>query len=121
MRLYPGGFGETLAKMMQERKLSNKKLADASLVGEKTIQRLRNNEEYPTSVQTVVALCFGLKLTIPETEMLLGKTEFNIRPTIPQNNAYRTALGACGENTIYEINEMLASCGYETLGSSKVG
>lgn len=121
MRLYPGGFGETLAKMMQERKLSNKKLADVSLVGEKTIQRLRNNEEYPTSVQTVVALCFGLKLTVPEAEVLLGKTEFNIRPTIPQNNAYRTALGACGENTIYEINEMLTSCGYETLGSSKVG
>lgn len=40
---------------------------------------------------------------------------------IPPNNAYRTALGACGENTIYENNEMLESYGYEKLGSSKVG
>lgn len=108
-------------QMMQERKKSNKKLADASLIGEKTIQRLRNNEEYPTSVQTAVALCFGLKLTVPEAEILLSKADFNIRPMIPPNNAYRTTLGACGENTIYEINEMLKSCGYEKLGSSKVG
>ena len=45
MRLYPGAFSETLVQLMKEKKLSNKKLADASLVGERTIQRLRNEEE----------------------------------------------------------------------------
>lgn len=118
LRRYPGAFSETLVQLMKERKLSAKKLADASLVGEKTIQRLRNNEEYPTTVQTVLGLCYGLKLTVPEAEDLLSKTEFNIKPTIPQNNAYRCALGACTENTIYEINEMLESCGFEPFGSS---
>ena len=49
----------------KERRLSNKQLADRSLVGEKTIQRLRSDEEYPTSVQTVLALCVGLKLPLP--------------------------------------------------------
>ena len=39
MRLYPGAFSETLVQLMKEKKLSNKKLADASLVGERTIQR----------------------------------------------------------------------------------
>lgn len=53
-----------------------KKLADASLVGEKTIQRLRNDEEYPTFVQTVLGLCVGLKLPSPEAEMFLSKTDF---------------------------------------------
>lgn len=120
MRLYPGGFAETLVELMKERKLSAKKLADASLVGEKTIQRLRNNEEYPTTLQTVMGLCCGLRLSVPEAEMLLEKTDFNIRPTIPQNNAYRCALSACAENSIYEINEMLVSCGYEPFGSSTV-
>lgn len=80
---------------------------DASLVGDKTIQRLRNNEEYPTTVQTVLGLCYGLKLTVPEAEMLISKTDFHIKPTIPQNYAYRCALSACTENSIYEINEML--------------
>lgn len=120
MRAYPGAFSETLVMMMKERKLSVKKLADSSLVGEKTIQRLRNNEEYPTTVQTVMGLCYGLKLSVPEAEMLIGKTDFNIKPTTPQNNAYRCALSACAETSIYEINEMLESCGYEPIGSSSL-
>jgi hypothetical protein len=103
---------------MKERKLSNKELADSSLVGEKTIQRLRNNEEYPTTVQTIMGLCYGLKLSVPEAEMLIGKTDFNIKPTSPQNYAYRCALSACAENRIYEINEMLECCGYTPFGSS---
>ena len=64
LRRYPGSFAETLVALQKERKLSNKQLADLSLVGEKTIQRLRNNEEYPTSVQTVLGLCVGLKLPL---------------------------------------------------------
>lgn len=44
MRLYWGALSETLVQMMKERKISNKKLADSSLAGEKTIQRLRANE-----------------------------------------------------------------------------
>lgn len=120
MRLYPGVFSETLVQLMKERKLSNKKLADASLVGERRIQRLRNDEEYPTTVQTVLGLCYGLKLSVPEAEMLVGKTDFNIKPTNPQNYAYRCALSACAENSIYEINEMLESCGYIPFGSSNL-
>ena len=120
MRLDPGAFSETLVQLMKERKLSNKKLADASLVGERTIQRLRNDEEYPTTVQTVLGLCYGLKLSVAEAEMLVGKTDFNIKPTNPQNYAYRCALSACAENSIYEINEMLESCGYIPFGSSNL-
>ena len=121
MRLYPGAFSETLVQLMKEKKLSNKKLADASLVGERTIQRLRNEEEYPTTIQTVLGLCYGLQLSVPEAEMLVGKTDFNIKPTNPQNNAYRCVLRSCAENSIYEINKMLESCGFEPLGSSKLG
>lgn len=120
MRLYPGAFSETLVQLMKERKLPNKKLADASLVGERTIQRLRNDEEYPTTVQTVLGLCYGLKLSVPEAEMLVGKTDFNIKPTNPQNYAYRCALSACAENSIYEINEMLEAWGYIPFGSSNL-
>lgn len=65
LRRHPGSFAETLVALRKERKLSNKQPADRSLVGEKTIQRLRNDEEYPSSVQTVPALCVGLKLPLP--------------------------------------------------------
>ena len=71
--------------------------------------------------QTILGLCYGLQLSVPVAEMLVGKTDFNIKPTNPQNNAYRCVLGSRAENSIYEVNEMLESCGFEPLGSSKLG
>ena len=92
-------------------------LADRSLVGEKTIQRLRNDEEYPTSVQTVLALCVGLKLPLPEAEMFLGKTDFKLNSLKGEGYVYQCVMGACAENSIYEINEMLKENGITPLGS----
>lgn len=63
---YQGAFSEIFVQLIKDRKLSNKKLIDTSLVGEKTIERLRNDEEYPITVQIIMGLCFGLKLTVPE-------------------------------------------------------
>lgn len=117
---YPGSFSETLVQLMKDKKLSVKKLADKSLVGEKTIQRLRNNEEYPTSKQTVLGICFGLKLSIPEAEMLIEKTEFSLKSSTAENNAYRCTLGSCADLSIYEINEMLVANGYLPFGSSSI-
>lgn len=119
LRRYPGSFAETLVALQKERKLSNKQLADRSLVGEKTIQRLRNDEEYPTSVQTVLALCVGLKLPLPEAEMFLGKTDFKLNSMKDEGYVYQCILGACVENSIYEINEMLEESGFAPLGSDK--
>lgn len=119
LRRYPGSFAETLVALQKERKLSNKELADRSLVGEKTIQRLRNNEEYPTSVQTVLALCVGLKLPLPEAEMLIDKTDFKLNSMKAEGYVYQCVLGACAENSIYEINEMLKESGIAPLGSDK--
>lgn len=117
LRKYPGSFAETLVALQKERKLSNKQLADRSLVGEKTIQRLRNDEEYPTSVQTVLALCVGLKLPLPEAEMFIGKTDFKLNSLKGEGYVYQCVMGACAENSIYEINEMLKENGITPLGS----
>ncbi|MDQ0151525.1 DNA-binding Xre family transcriptional regulator [Moryella indoligenes] len=117
LRRYPGSFAETLVALQKDRKLSNKQLADRSLVGEKTIQRLRNDEEYPTSVQTVLALCVGLKLPLPEAEMFLGKTDFKLNSMKGEGYVYQCVLSACTENSIYEINEMLEANGITPLGS----
>ena len=117
MRRYPGSFAETLVALQKERKLSKKQLAVRSLVGEKNIQRLRNDEEYPTSVQTVLALCVGLKLPLPEAEMFLGKTDFKLNSMKNEGYVYQCVLAACAENSIYEINEMLKENGITPLGS----
>lgn len=118
LRRYPGLFAETLVALQKEHNLSNKRLADQSLVGEKTLQRLRNNEEYPTSVQTILGLCVGLKLPLPEAEMLLSKTDFKLNTIKMEGYVYQCVLSSCAENSIYEINEMLEANGIPPLGSN---
>lgn len=59
-------------------------------------------------------------LSVLEDEMLISNTDFNIKPTNPQNYAYRCALSVCAENSIYETNKMLESCGYEPFRSSSL-
>ena len=120
IRLYPGSFAETLKKMQAERKLSIKMLANKSLVGEKTIQRLRSDENYSTTIQTILGLCVGLKLSLPEAEMLIDKTDLKLNSMKIDGYVYRCVLGACAVNDIYEINEMLKSCGVAELGSSSI-
>ncbi len=117
MRRYPGSFAETLVMLMEERKMTNKKLADVSLVGERTIQRLRNEEEYPTSIQSILGLCVGLKLPVPEAEMLLDKSDFKLNSMKEEGYIYKCILGACAVNSIYEINEMLEANNVKPLGS----
>lgn len=118
LRRYPGSFAETLVALQKEHNLSNKRLADQSLVGEKTLQRLRNNEEYPTSVQTILGLCVGLKLPLPEAEMLLSKTDFKLNTMKMEGYVYQCVLSSCAENSIYEINEMMEANGIPPLGSN---
>ena len=52
--------------------------------------------------------------------MLIGKTDFSIKATNSQNNEYICALSVCAENSIYKVNEMLESCGYEPFGSNRL-
>ncbi|MCC8060953.1 MAG: M48 family metallopeptidase [Clostridiales bacterium] len=118
LRRYPGSFAETLVALQKDKKLSNKDLADRSLVGEKTIQRLRNDEEYPTTIQTVLGLCVGLRLPLPEAEMFIEKTDLKMNVMKNEGYVYKCILASCTENSIYEINEMLVANGIASLGSN---
>ena len=117
LRRYPGSFAETLVKLMKSHKLSNKKLADLSLVGAKTIQRLRNDAEYQTSKQTVLALCVGMSLSPPEAKDLFDKSDFKLNTQKYDDYIYMCVLMSCAGNSIYAVNEMLVAHGVEPLGS----
>lgn len=117
-RQLPGSFGESLVQLMNEQKISVKALADRSLVGEKTIQRIRNDEEYPTTKQTVLALCVGLRLSPADAEDFFNKSDFKLNTKKTEDYIYRCVLGACANNSIYAINEMLKKHKVPLLGSS---
>ncbi|WP_068540671.1 YgjP-like metallopeptidase domain-containing protein [Olegusella massiliensis] len=117
-RQLPGSFAESLVQLMKEQKITVEALSDRSLLGVKTIQRLRNDEEYPTSKQTVLALCVGLRLSSADAEDLFSKTDFKLNTKQIEDYIYRCVLGACANNSIYVINEMLKRHKVPLLGSS---
>lgn len=117
IRKYADSMGETLVSLQNEKNISNKQLSDRSLVGEKTIQRIRNDEEYHPTLQTVLGLCFGLKLPPPEAEMFLEKAGFQLNRRTPDEYIYMCILNVCMENSIFEVNEILEKNGVKPLGS----
>ncbi|MCR5631309.1 MAG: helix-turn-helix transcriptional regulator [Atopobiaceae bacterium] len=117
-RQLPGSFAESLVQLMKEQKMTVEALSDRSLVGVKTIQRLRNDEEYPTSKQTVLALCVGLRLSPADAEDLFSKTDFKPNTKKTEDYIYKCVLGACSNNSIYAINEILKKHKVPLLGSS---
>lgn len=50
--------------------------------------------------------------------MFLGKTDFKLNSMKGEGYVYQCVLGACAENSIYEINEMLKENGITPLGSN---
>lgn len=117
LRRYPGSFAETLVALQKERHLSNQQLSEASLVGIKTIQRIRNDEDYQPTVQTVLGLCVGLKLPPPDAKMFFEKSDCKLNAMKYEGYAYECILASCSENSIFEINEMLEKSGIKPLGS----
>lgn len=79
---------------------------------------MRNDEEYPTTKQTVLGLCVGMRLTPPEAEALFEKSDFKLNTTKAEDYVYKCILGSCAYNSIYAINEMLEAHGFKPLGSS---
>lgn len=63
----------------------------------------------------------GLRLSVPEAEMLIDKTDFKLNAMKDDGYVYKCILGACAINSIYEINEMLKASGIAELGSSSLG
>lgn len=116
-RNYPGTLAETLIMHMKNRRLSVEKLSELSLVSVRTIQRLRTEEEYQTTKQTIIAICVGLQLPPFDAEDLLRKAGLMLNPTQTLDNAYKCILESCGKNSILVVNEILKAYNFPQLGS----
>ena len=116
VRNYSGSFADTLFELMKLKKMSKSRLAIEANLSEKTIQRLRNDDDYDPNKQTVIALCIGLRLSSTEAFALIDKSPFRLRPSNPQDAVYLKIISSDRDYTIEEVNECL-----ETLGMLKLG
>lgn len=117
MRKHSGSFADTLYELMNEKKISKKRLAIDSNLSEKTVQRMRNDDDYEPTRQMVVAVCVGLRLSRTEAMALAGKSPHRFRPDNYQDAVYLQIMSEADKYSIEEINECLRELGCELLGS----
>lgn len=116
MGTLPASFSGTLKAHMSRGKCTVESLAEKSLVSAKTIQRMRNEDNHATSLQTVVAVCIGLQLHPLLSKDIVEKAGFRFRPAHEEHIIYQLLLGSYNHCSIYECNELLVSNGFKALG-----
>lgn len=110
VRGLPVEFSATLAAHMKSAGVTTKILSDTSLVSERTIQRMRQNERYTVSLCTVIAICIGLKLPPLLSFDLLRKGGYSFKRTL-EHVGYSGILASHYQCSIYECNELCKAAG----------
>lgn len=114
---YHGGFAETFRQMLEESGLSNNELCSRSFIQTRTLGRIKSGQEI--SLQTLLALCCGMNLSVPQIELLLQKSGRFLRGEVEQDVAYKLMLPYCSTMSLEKINLVLFKNGYEVWGSKK--
>lgn len=94
-------------------------LVDKSGISERTLSRMRTKDGQEITLQMVLGVCCGLRLSLPETEMLLDKSPFRLRPNIREHYVYKAVIPLFNCCTIGEINEILERAGVRKIGAAK--
>jgi len=118
MQNLPGGFSGALKYLMTWKGKTVEALAGDCCLDPKTIQRMRNNEAYETTIETIVAICIALQLPPAVSEALMARSAYSLGVS-EKHLTYRFLLNSCYTKTIYECNEMLLKLGFEPLTKEK--
>ncbi len=118
MQNLPGGFSGALKYLMTWKGKTVEALAGDCYLDPKTIQRMRNNEAYETTIETIVAICIALQLPPAVSEALIGRSAYSLGIN-EKHLTYRFLLNSCYTKTIFECNEMLHRLGLESLTKEK--
>lgn len=106
-RTLPTTFADTLTVHMDRLHCTEEALADYSLIGEKTIQRMRTDIQYKPKLGTIVAICVGLKLQPVLSMDLVAKGGHILKQFDEEHIIYHFILNSKYQCSIYECNEIL--------------
>lgn len=114
----PVQFSKTLVAHMKMKHCTVEKLAELSLIGPKTIQRMRNEEDYPITIEHVVSLCIGLQLYPMFSKDLIKKAGLGFKGT-EKHITYELLINSCYNESIHYCNEILESNDFAPLGTEE--
>lgn len=118
LRNLPGSFSGALKSFMKWKGKTVEALAEDCCLDPKTIQRMRNNEEYETTIETVIAICIALQLPPIASQTLISRSSCSL--TFSEKHlAYQFLLNSCYTKTIYECNDTLQRLGFAPLTKEK--
>lgn len=110
----PKEFNGTLEYHMERLGWTNAKLAEECRISERTVTRLLANPYPNAKVQTIIALCLGMKLDPQISHDLIRKSYVSLPPT-DECNAYRVIVDYMYLAGIEACNNALIQHGFEPL------
>ena len=93
-------FQKLLFKYIDDRNLKDSDVYNNAYVDRRLFSKIRSNESYHPSKETVIALAASLNLNIEELEELLGSASYYL----PKNNKFDLIIRFCFERKIYDID-----------------
>jgi hypothetical protein len=107
-------FSAQARRHMEKSKKQRYSLKDATLLGDRTLQRIANEDLYQPTADTVMALCVGLGLGYPASEKLFAAAGFNFDAP-PRHRIFRHILLSHACNDMFECNAMLDELGEKLI------
>lgn len=111
-----GDFTTNLNGLIESKKLRKGKLASDSNIAERTLLRIRSEEDYIPNFQTLIALCLSMRLSFSESMLLIDMSPYRLRRTYFQDGVYSHLLISNYKMSLDEINLCLDELGCERLG-----
>jgi DNA-binding Xre family transcriptional regulator len=116
LRRLPSAFPEALTELMRWRSVSSEALAKKALYSKSTINRLRSEIDYVSSLDTIVAICIGLRLPPALYMLLIQRAGYSFNGSTRHGVIQQLLLHVyVFEMDIYEFNEALTAYGVTPL------
>lgn len=118
LQAMPGNFPAALVYLMEWKGITNENLAEKTFLDTRTIQRLRNDFDNKTSIETVIAICIGLQLPPAISSRLidLSTCSLGVGDT---HVAYHCILTSYYTRPIIDCNTLLTNMSLKPLTKAK--
>lgn len=103
-------FTQMLRRFMEERKTTRSDLYKDACIDRKLIYKILKQDDYQPKKGTALRLALGLRLSLEETEKLLGAAGFALSRSILKDCVIADCI-ARDRRTVWEVNRMLRARG----------
>ena len=110
------GFAATLFELIDKSGLTDVECYKRANVDKKTFSKIKCNKDYKPSKATVLSFAVALRLTVEETNRLLGTVGFTLSHSSRADTVIEYFLSTGDYKSIFDVNEVLWKLGENGLG-----